>query len=134
MTQPKFTQLNTHINEALSQHKWIDVDQFVVQGTDEGYHNLVALANHGCVSGAYMPAVTYHMASEVMAQHGDDVMEYIYDTLGEIPSKLDITQTASWSSMCVYFLSMAIELLAQEELDQIENSSFYYCELNSCKG
>lgn len=115
MTTAKFTQLNTLVNEALSQHAWIEADYFVDKGTDDCIHNLTAVAEHGCASGAYMPAVTYHTAREVMHEHGDRVIEYIYDVLGEVPLKVE-----TYSGMCVHFLSMAVELLAQQVLDQIE--------------
>lgn len=61
----------------------------------------------GCVSGAYMPAVTYHLANEMMSKYGDDVLQYIQDNLGEIPAP---NENESWSGLACYYLSMAVEL------------------------
>ena len=70
----------------------------------------------GCASGAYMPAVTYHEAMETMKDHGDDVLEYIENSLGEVPTPSEI---GSWSGLAVYFLSCAVELWATQ-VDYIE--------------
>lgn len=61
----------------------------------------------GCASGAFMPAVTYHQASETMRTNGNDILEYIEDQLGEIPQP---NKGETWSGMAVFYCSMAVEL------------------------
>ena len=55
-----------------------------------------SICQGGRASGAYMPAVTYWQALETMGEHGDDVLDYIYDELGELP---DVPPNASWSGL-----------------------------------
>ena len=81
---------------------WIDDD--ITLG------DVQAIQYGGCASGAYMPAVTYHEALKVMSDHGDDVLAYIDDSLGELPIIPDIAQT--WSSIACFFLSYAVEMWA----------------------
>lgn len=72
----------------------------------------------GCASGAYMPAVTYHTANETMSECGDEVLQFIEDTYGELPS---IPAGESWSGMAVLFLSCAVEgWCSQFDLDGVE--------------
>lgn len=88
---------------------WIDpVEVYEVASIQQG----------GCASGAYMPAVTYHTAKETMNDHGDDVLQYIEDQLGEIPQP---NSGESWSGMAVFYLSCAVELWAgQFDVENIE--------------
>ena len=90
---------------------WIDQD---ITGTD-----IASILQGGCASGAYMPAVTYYTAAQTMAQHGDDVLQYIEDALGELP---DVPKDTSWSGIAVFFLSFAVEFWAssvESELDHM---------------
>lgn len=81
----------------------------------------VAIEQGGCASGAWMPAVTYHTAGQIMAEHGDDVLDYILEVSGEMSQ---IKDTDSWSGMACNFLSNAVELWAMStleiELDECE--------------
>ena len=93
---------------------WIEQD---VSGAD-----IAAILQGGCASGAYMPAVTYHKATATMGEHGDDVLQYIEDHLGDLPQPDTGT---SWSGMAVHYLSTAVELWASlvegEARDAIES-------------
>ena len=71
------------------------------------------LSEYGCAGGTYMPAVTYYDAKQTMTEHGDDVIEYIDDRLGEIPA-VPKDERDSWCRTCVWYLSLAVELWAQE--------------------
>lgn len=86
----------------IQQPEWItqDLSCYDVAGINQG----------GCASGAYMPAVTYYTALGTMSEHGNDVLQYIEDTLGELPT---IPQGESWSGIAVFFLSYAVELYCQ---------------------
>lgn len=83
-------------------------------------YDIAAINQSGCASGAYMPAVTYHLATETMAEHGNAVLAYIDDAYGEIPQP---PQDESWSGMAVFYLSIAVELWcsANEDLADWEN-------------
>ncbi len=93
----------------------IDVPTWIEQ--DISPNNVAAILQGGCASGAYMPAVTYHTASETMAKHGDDVLQYIQDALGELPQP---KPDESWSGMAVFYLSVAVELWANSAEAELE--------------
>ena len=84
-------------------------------------NEVIAIVQGGCASGAYMPAVTYHEAIETMSEHGNDVLQFIEDSLGELPQP---NSGESWSGMAVFYLSVAVELFAssveQELTDALE--------------
>lgn len=94
--------------------KWI-TDEITI-------YDLDAIRWGGCASGSYMPAVTYHKALKTMSEHGDDVIEYIENFMGESPSIP--FEEYSWSGLAVHFLSTAVELWADcvdEDLDPVED-------------
>ena len=97
--------------------------------------DVAAIVQGGCASGAYMPAVTYYAALKTMQEHGDDVLQYIEDALGELPSPEKITYLIAslptgprvagqgWSQMACTYLSCAVELWAcsvESELEAFE--------------
>lgn len=84
-------------------------------------NDLAAIIEGGCASGAYMPAVTYYTANQTMAEHGNQVLEFIEEFVGELP---DIPKGESWDGVAVFFLSYAVELWAASVLDECEA----YCE------
>jgi len=69
--------------------------------------DIQAVIQGGCASGAYMPAVTYYGAAQTMAAHGDDVLDFIQEHLGELPSP---GNDISWTGLAVFYLSYAVEL------------------------
>lgn len=81
---------------------------------------IASICQGGCASGAYMPAVTYHKAIDTMAEHGDDVLQYIDDVLGELPNPHDQYEGVSWSGMACFYLSTAVELWAGDVMGQLE--------------
>ena len=88
--------------------RWIDQDIDTYQ--------VEAIAQGGCASGAYMPAVTYHEARETMNSHGDDVLDWLEDALGELPR---VPEHSSWSGMAVHYLSYAVDLWASGAISEI---------------
>jgi len=102
--------LETEAQEFVDVPHWIDQDISVP--------TVAAITDGGCNSGAYMPAVTYHQALQTMNEWGDEVLEYIEDELGEIPSPGD---PASWMAWATFYLSTAVELWAGMALDAIED-------------
>ena len=92
----------------------IDVPGWIEQ--DITGNQIAAIRQGGCESGAYMPAVTYYQAAETMAKHGDDVLTYLEEQLGELPPPPD---NFSWAGLAVHYLSYAVDWWAtgaEEEL------------------
>lgn len=71
------------------------------------------LGSGGLDSGCYMPAVDHRDALATMSQHGDAVLRYVEDQLGELPAPPE-GMPALWSALAVFYLSTAIELWCQE--------------------
>ena len=80
-------------------------------------HDMVAIYEGGCASGAYMPAVTYHQASSTMNDHGDEVLQFIEDHMGEVPQP---PAGESWRGIAVFYLSCAVELWVYSHMDTVE--------------
>lgn len=107
--------------EPVTKYADIEVPAWIEQ--DICPYEVAAIVQGGCASGAYMPAVTYHKALATMQEHGDDVLQYIEDQLGELPS----VEGQSWSQMACTYLSAAVELWAgsieaelEEAIDQLD--------------
>ena len=83
-------------------------------------YDIAAINQGGCASGAYMPAVTYHIALETMNDHSDDILDYIGEALGEVPAP---PTDGSWGGMAVFYVSLAVELWcsANEDLADWED-------------
>ena len=91
--------------------RWIEQD---ISPSD-----VAAILQGGCASGAYMPAVTYHQAATTMGEHGDDVLDYLQESLGELPKPGD---DMSWSGMACFYLSAAVELWASGIEDELSEA------------
>ena len=104
---------------------WIDDEYFSEKALSDSSREchegevstLRSIVQGGCGSGAYMPAVTYYKAKQTMAEHGDEVLDYIVDAYGELPA---IPDDASWSGIACHYLSVAVELWAGLTLRQID--------------
>ncbi len=94
---------NTPIPENTEFPVWVQKDSI------HDMCDIEAICHGGCASGAYMPAVTYYQARETMSEHGDDVLQFIEDYLGELPQP---PKGESWSGMSCFFLSCAVEMWA----------------------
>lgn len=83
---------------------------------------IAAILQGGCASGAYMPAVTYHQAAETMAEHGDDVLQYLEDRdyLG-MPNVFTL-EGESWSGFACKVLSAAVEAWAMDVESALEQA------------
>ena len=96
----------------------IDVPRWIEQ--DITPYDVAAIAQGGCDSGAYMPAVTYYQALETMNEHGDDIFEYIENSYGEIPMPPDAAMY--WMGMAAFYVSFAVELWASSVEDEINDA------------
>ena len=92
--------------------KWINEESEIT------VYDLQSIAQGGCESGAYMPAVTYHTALEVMNRHGDDITDSITD-LFEDGIKYDIANE-TWAGFCSKVYSIAVENWVNEQMAIIE--------------
>jgi hypothetical protein len=104
---------------AISKIDGLDIDLPAWLESDISPADIAAILKGGCASGAYMPAVTYYTAAKTMAEHGDDVLEYIESNYGPLP---DVNGQA-WSQMACTYLSCAVELWAcnvESELEAYE--------------
>lgn len=81
-----------------------------------------AICQGGCVSGAYMPAVTYFDAKHTMAEHGEEIFDFITDHLGDSGLDNDCT---SFGMKCCAWMSCAVELWALKTLRLIEEFEVY---------
>ena len=85
---------------------------------------VAAICQGGCESGAYMPAVTYHEALETMRLHGDDVLQFLEDALGELPRNTPNglhLKAVSWSGLACFYVSCAVETWASSVEDELTN-------------
>ena len=74
--------------------------------SDLSPNGVAAINQGGCDSGAYMPACEYYTAGQTMSEHGDDVLQYLEDTTGELPIP---PNDISWSQLACFYLSRAVE-------------------------
>lgn len=81
--------------------------------------DIAAICEGGCASGAYMPAVTYSDALETMNDHGDQVLQYLEDTLGDIPTP---KEDFSWAGLACFYLSSAVELWASGVSEELADA------------
>lgn len=97
----------------------INIPSWIDQDIDSA--TVDAIVQGGCDSGAYMPACTYWQAKDTMSEHGDEVLQYIEDALGQLPD----VSGESWSGMACKYLSCAVELWAasvQDEINDLKNA------------
>ena len=109
MTRDQAWNTNTPIRDlGVKVPRWIeqDISPLVVS----------SIAKGGCASDAYLPAVEYWSAMNIMHDHGDDVLGYLDEVLGEIPSPPEGT---SWAGMACYYLCYAIDVWSGSALEQI---------------
>ena len=118
--QATFTQCKQITDNGLDLRETIELinDQpiWIVEQHCLDIADIQAIQQGGCASGAYMPTVTYYTANKVMAEHGDDIFDYIEGQYGEVPQ----SNETSWSHMAVFYYSLAVELWAgQFNLDGV---------------
>lgn len=76
---------------------------------------LLAILQGGCAANAHQ-SVFYYDANLVMSIHGDNVLEYIENHLGELPN----VTGQSWSQMACTYLSCAVELWCSQFSDILD--------------
>lgn len=89
--------------------RWISSDVDIDQ--------LYEIALHGCSTGVYMPAITYHVARETMNTHGEDVMTFLRTAYADDVPQPDRVET--WGGIASYYLSLAVEAYASDVLTDL---------------
>jgi len=98
----------------------VNVPEWIAEDITVG--TLQDIASSGCASGAYMPAMYYGQAAEIMHEHGNDVLNYIEQATGESTPDLlahIVKDGDSWAGIRCVILSYAVELWAGDALAQI---------------
>jgi hypothetical protein len=112
-TQCKQIAMNGGLRDVIA--SMVDQPAWITEPLD--ISDIQAIQQGGCASGAYMPAVTYHQALSTMAEHGDDVLQFIEDAYGEVPAP---PEPVCWSHLATFYLSTAVELWASQfDLDGV---------------
>ena len=86
-------------------------------GTIECFLTLASIAQGGCASGAYMPAVTYYTAKQALfSELGEDMANYAINFLAEVDSldQVAIHLEDGIQYMAAYLASVAVETWAYE--------------------
>ena len=112
------SRLYTHEDMTLPDE--VEVPRFVCDphdGRTPTAHDLAAILEGGCASGAWMPAVTYWSALKIMAECEGAVMCRIEDA-GLEPSQV-IDPSDSWCGWACSLVSCAVELWAAEVAEQV---------------
>ena len=85
----------------------IDVPPWVDAEID--IHVVASIYQGGCAGYAYLPACEYVTATDTMAEHGDEVLEYLEDS--GVGHEL-MLRGVSWGALSSHLLMMAIDLWA----------------------
>ena len=104
----QLAEIGLTVKDLNNQPSWLKIEDIAtIQGVNKG----------GCMSGAFMPAVTYYDAKQHMAIHGDAILDYIRDTFGAIPAH----EKDFWGSVCTFYYSLAVETwCTQFDLEDVD--------------
>jgi len=118
-----FTQCKQIINNGytLSEvvEKLNDQPEFMSDNTGmqiDSISELQSIIQCGCASNAHS-SVFYYEAAQCMAKHGDDVLVYIKNHYGELPS---IPEQTGWNQIASFYLVIAIESWCYQFNDILE--------------
>lgn len=108
----------------------LEIPEWIEEITDSLYVNedvvwvssIKDIVQGGCASGSYMPAVTYCDAMKTMGQYGDEVLQYIWEQLGDVPQYDQSASCFGWAEMAVFYLSTAVELWAGGIMAEVEEA------------
>lgn len=92
-----------------------DFMQYDGMGIDS-ISELQSIIQCGCASNAHS-SVYYYDANKCMSEHGDSVLEYIENSIGELPAP---KEGSSWSQLASDYLSAAIELWCGNFADDLD--------------
>ena len=71
--------------------------------------DIAGILQGGCASGAWMDAVDYAKANEIMDEHGTEVLEFLEERFNKIPR---IPNDTIWFNVASFFLVIAVEAWA----------------------
>lgn len=84
-------------------------------------YDIMSINQGGCASGAYMPAVTYSTANDIMHNHGNSIMQYIEDNYGELPEP---PRGETWSGRACFYVAIAVELWCIQHSDSLDSLEY----------
>ncbi len=98
----------------------IEVPSYVTNpgdGSAPSTHDVAAILQGGCESGAWMPAVTYWAALETMRRDGDAVLDALQSA--GLDATLLLDSEGSWAAWACDLVSAAVELWAASIADDL---------------
>ena len=114
-----------HVDDPkVSMPEWID-EEILTDVTDRyiDLQTVSGIAEHGCASGMYMPAVLYHDAAETMTEHGNDIVAYVDHVRSErCDEPMVIPAGTSWDGIAVLYVSSAVEYWCDDLVATIDCS------------
>lgn len=120
-----FTQCKTLINNGFNLRdiveEWDNQPEFLeFMRLIESVQELAAIIQGGCVSGAYMPAVTYHTALECMTKHYDSIEEQINSIYGDELAFTFNPANEHFAGFCAKLCACAVESWVGSYADLVE--------------
>lgn len=99
--------------------------EFISKVQSLDLYDIKAIIQGGCESGAYMPAVTYYTALETMNKYSKAVEQELEASgIGEFGDTPVLDSENTWSSLAVYYVSLAVELWCGQFVDYLEDVDF----------
>ena len=98
--------------------RWIDKD---ITG-----YQVIEVTRHGCASGAYMPAVTYHTALHTLSEEFPWMENYL-EQCGWDELAIDVMKHG-WAHTAVQVLSIAVECWCANHVHLVEEAADTYAE------
>jgi hypothetical protein len=109
--------------ELYSAPLWVDI---TLIGEDVSWW--FDLAQHGCASGMYMPAVTYHEARDTFKRYGAEMLDFLADQQiewHEAFAREYKDQPADMDNLSTFICSLCIELLADHVMTACEQHGLH---------
>lgn len=114
----------THPTSVLYRHEdrqvaeFVEIPDWIDQDID--CSALASIYLGGCGGAPYMPAVTPHLALEVMSEHGSAVLDFLDEVSGG-PS-LPEPGTYTWDGLAADFLAQAVDLWASMTAEEVADA------------
>lgn len=125
--------------QSLTEEQQDSINQYIIDKTPEfiselgelgEFVNVLDIANHGCASGSYLPAVIYYDAyKHVFLNHyHEPMLNYIKQSGFELE---DFNLNKGIKELACYICCLVVELFAQNLLIELENMIEQYVEDNN---
>jgi len=91
-----------------------------IRGDDIDTAAVAAIVEGGCASGAWMPAVTYHMARETICKYSDAIDKYLAGSGIDLAEHLTLKPNQAIDCLLCDIVSLAVEQWTAEVFDIVE--------------